>query len=183
MDPAEWTRHQATIDPKSYPSWLTTTELLDLDGGVRGYFDYLAGLCDTTQPAPPGFDPEALWTPDETATQPAKRIMSGLSKIDRFSRAPAEVAMVTGLSVDDLLVNGRGCRGNPARWVLGWWLLHDDHMPTEEVGSFLCTRPSTVSKMARKARSRRNDIPILQSWMTQLEHGVPIAGNGTHMTA
>ncbi len=169
VDHAKWTSHQAYVDPNACPSWLNTAELLGTHGGLKGYLDYLAGLGAKTQPVPAGFDAETLWTPDETGPQPAPPISGGPSLLDGFIRSAVQVATVTKMPIDGLLAPGQGRSGNPARWVLAWWLLQNEHMPTKEVARFLDTGPSGVSKMVRKARARRCTAPLLNTWMSRLE--------------
>ena len=79
------------------------------------------------------------------------------------------MAFVTGMSAQAIQQSGRAPRGNPARWVLAWWMLRHDYVPAKEAAASLGITMSTLLNLARKARSRRTSSAQLGSWMHQLE--------------
>lgn len=161
-DLARWTSHGAYVGSEPRPPWLTTSELLDIHGGVEGYRAYLWETRVGRRPPPEGFDPESFTSKTPTASAPASPRAPKSRPRERSAAPPADpqavlaaVCSVMDLPRDELRRPGTGRDGNPARWMAAWWLVHACHLKHREVGELLDASVVTVSQCLLKSDRRR----------------------------
>ena len=123
LDEADWTSHAPYIDPEYAPEWLHRSEMVELYGTPEAYFDYLKQVQNGRVNAPDGFERAVLWierVSGENVVVPEVRPTGTIEEI--FGAVLPPLCETTGLTREELLVAPRGRTGNPARWVLVWWL-------------------------------------------------------------
>ncbi len=167
----EWTSHRAYMGLVPKPPWLVTSELLGLHGSAQGLLKYTLAYQAGKLGDPEGFDPDKLWRGGETDLGPGGPIEPEadgvvLAYVDRRAE---DVAEVTGVAVEALWDAPRGRRGNPARWVLAWWLTRGGAMTSKRVGVILGCQPAGVSKMLRRVREKVDEDPAFAAWIERLK--------------
>jgi len=83
--------------------------------------------------------------------------------------ALAQVAKVTGVSVQELCLPQRGQR-RPERWLAMAWLREAAGSSNTRIAQLFGTSPPVVATAIR--RQRRGDDPALPAWLEALREGV-----------
>ena len=168
-DHTRWTSH-AFYAGKRPPSWLTTSELLEMLEPLGGYQRYLRDIRARRGDAPDGFDAVVFRggrsMSDETVkaptvqrrTVPAREIL-------------AAVAREAGVPLSSLSRSAFGPTGNPARLVAAHLLSCLGGLTHGEVGRLLDMSDYDVSKALRKVRERRDSGDAVAMIIGALEKG------------
>ena len=164
-----WTSHSMYTGTK--PAWLCTSELLGIYGGVDAYRSALEDVRGGSA-APPDFDAGQLWGPTDTG-------MLNVSRIGRSynsAQALIDIEVATGRTPKQILEAGAGRSGNPARWLLAWWMRRM-RLPHCEVRHLTGMSPALVTRMVSRVEDRRSTHPDLRRWVAALE-GRAVSGMG-----
>ncbi|RME23153.1 MAG: hypothetical protein D6798_14125 [Deltaproteobacteria bacterium] len=169
-DDFKWTSHRAYMGIVAAPPWLTTSELLEMHGGADGLRRYMEAYRAGILGDPDGFDPEKLWQGGETDLGPGGPPEPEADDVvlAMVERRVQDVADVTGVPVESLWEAPRGRGGNPARWVLAWWLTRGGAMTSRRVATLFGCRPTGVSKMRNRLRRRAAEDPEVAGWIDEL---------------
>ena len=161
-DLARWTSHGAYVGTEPRPPWLTTSELLDIHGGVEAYKQYTWEARVGRRPPPDGFDPEVFTSKKPTDAVPAEPRPAKQRPRERPVPAAKDpqavlqaVCAAMGVPRDDLRSPGTGRDGNPARWMAAWWLVHASLLKHREVVDLLDGSIVSVSQWLVKSDVRR----------------------------
>jgi len=166
---ADWTSHRCYVGLDSLPGWLTTSELLEAFGGVKGYRQYLADLLAKRGEEPEGFD--AVLLRGRTTSDEDVRESTAAPVLTAPRDALGEVARAAGVKVSSLRKTRRGRVGNPARVVAAWWLVQASGLTTIEAGKKLAMRAADVSKAISKVRAHRECDDAVGRLVRALEEG------------
>lgn len=157
-----WSSHGAYLGCAPTPGWLTTAELLNRFSGPRGYARDFDATAAGELEVPESFDPDALWAPNETGAVPTRS-----SRPVDIQAAIEDVTLVTGLQPSDLLASRRGPRGNPARWLLAWWMSRC-RISHGDIRRRLGVDFNQVYRMIKRVERRRSEDPVLRRWTSGL---------------
>jgi REP element-mobilizing transposase RayT len=164
---ARWTSH-AYYDGVEPPTWLTTSELLEMFEPLGGYARYLRDLRAHRGEVPEGFDSVAFRggrrMSDETVKEPPARPRKPPAR-----EILAAVAREAGVPVSALARSAFGPTGNPARLVAAHLLSCLGGLTHREVGRLLDMSDYNVSKALRKVRARRGSGDELTRIVEALE--------------
>lgn len=167
LDQSRWTSHAAYLGEERRPDWLTTDELLAHFGGARAYLAYTWEVHAGRRAPPAGFDEAKLWTPTRTERArppaPPPRPLGA-------EQALAQVLAITGVTEEALRANGRGARGNPARWVAAWWLQRGAGMSLREIGELLDAEVPLVCRWCGRVAKALPGTPV-GDWARALREG------------
>jgi putative transposase len=163
MDLADdaWTSHLAYVGKSTAPQWLTTSGLLELFGSRAELRRYIEDVHSRREPAPEGFDAEALWDSPPPADERAVRHPVTVEQ------ALAQLEVVTGFTRDELTKARRGRGGSPARWVAAWWLARSAGLTHGAIGRLLGCGTSGAHRLARQASKHAED-PEVARWRERL---------------
>ena len=170
LDEADWTSHAAYVGLESPPEWLSRDEMLATYGTPEAYFDYLKEVQNGRRQAPEGFERAVLWKKPSPARPKDELAAQGTGTVEEaFASALTALQRVTGLSQEELLDAPRGRKGNPARWVLAWWLRRKDKLSGGEVAGLLGVSSARISQMVGRARNAEDqDVEPYATWMDQI---------------
>lgn len=123
-----WTSHRAYAGTAPTPTWLSTSEHLELYGSRELYLEFLAELDAGVDVAPDGYDFDEPLAGGERVGPPVvegpgpRRRRRPRSWPMGEAAAWALLGEVTGLDREAVVSARRGRGGNPRRWLALWWL-------------------------------------------------------------
>jgi REP-associated tyrosine transposase len=163
-----WTSHDAYVDKRCCPSWLTTEEMMEYFDTEGGYSKCLEATLNGSTPEPPDFD-AILFESRQSARHMMVKQAETASSLSVES-ALAQVAKLTGVEESKILSKKRGVSGNPARVLAIWWLIYGAGQTNSHVGQILKTSPSAISKILKKLKlSPENYLGgIVAKWQEEL---------------
>jgi REP element-mobilizing transposase RayT len=160
-----WTSHNAYVDPRQRPDWLTCDELLGLFGSVAAFEAYVEAVHLKRLEPPEGFDPERFWRSPVTEKVP--------QPVDSPTRtaetAIADVAELTGVPANRVLELPRGRTPNRPAWLAIWWLLRSTGLSQREVGEIVGVSRPRVSQLLKKFHRLVREDAELRKWQETLE--------------
>lgn len=121
-DDSTWTSHRAYAGLDPAPSWLFRDELLELFGSEAQYREEIGALTDGRATLPAELCEELLWRSPDTAGSALVRVPATVSPLSE-DEGLAQVAALTGTSVQKLMAPATGRKGNLPRTLAAWWLV------------------------------------------------------------
>ena len=176
---AEWTSHAFYAGLCRPPEWLHTAEMAETFGSVEAYLRYIADVQMGRETGPEGFDPGELWQARPSACiardpgEPAPPAPWPMSE----SEAWAALCQVTGLSRAALIAVGNGPQGNPARWLVFWWLPRATGRTQSGVARDFDLDRSVISRAGGRLRQAGRTDARVRRWRERLEELLPGSGS------
>ncbi|MDD5309357.1 MAG: transposase [Deltaproteobacteria bacterium] len=165
---AIWTSHDAYAGRSVGPDWLSTDDHLDAFGGSKGYSEFVRQVRIGRIGAPVGFAAVGF-AGRQTKRDTANDAKSRVARIFPVAMALAQVAQAAGVPVAELRRTKRGRKGNPARVVAAWWLVHGAGLTNVEAGKALRMHPVRVSQAASRVHNSRGMDPCVDALVSALE--------------
>lgn len=164
-DESGWTSHRAYAGLCAAPPWLSRGPLLDLFGSEAQYREEIDALAAGRSRLPETLTEELLWKSPDTGSG---ALVQGSPTVSTLSEDEglAEVAALTGVSVERLHRPMRGRRGNLERTLAAWWLMRAAARSRAQVGARLGMSPSAVAGASHRVRSA-TDGPLV-AWREAL---------------
>ncbi len=161
-----WTSHQAYLDAKLAPQWLTTDELVGMFGGRQQLAEYVDAVQRKRRGAPEGFDPDHFFAASRTTEapepppEPVKR---------SYEEALQDVAGVLGVDVSEVTSLPRGRSANVPAWLGVWWVLRSTGMSQTALGKRMGVSRTRVSQLRGKLHRLAKEDEAVAKAMAKLE--------------
>lgn len=171
-DQARWTSHPHYTGDSPRPSWLTTSELLEVFGGVALYRDYLEGMRTRRQQPPEGFDPDQLWGGPVRAAEPLS-LAGGpeASPSTDLEGAWRALEAATGRPRAALVDRKSGAGRQGWWWLTLWWLRRASGLPMGDLAEHLGVHRSALSRASKRLAAAMESDAAVTAAREALEAG------------
>lgn len=152
VDQYDWSSHVFYDGSLPCPEWLSSEGLLKKLGSAKGYRRFIDDVVQGRLPEPESLAQVLFNRPSDFPTPPREPEPSK----DVIARAVAQVARVSGATLEQMRTPRRGRRGNPARAAALYWLVRSAGLSVSRAARYLRMSGSSASQTL--ARIRRADF-------------------------
>jgi REP element-mobilizing transposase RayT len=169
-DDPSWTSHAFYTGESRCPEWFSPALMLQLHGGAEAFERYVADVKLGVEPGPDGFDPDHLFRARRRSPEPATEDEPPPPGPWPLSEDAAWMALslVTGRTRAELERRRPGPSGNPAWWLVQWWLPLSTSLSGADVARLRVERSMPNRRAAAKLRARARTDRQLARWMERL---------------